>query len=100
MFFDTRKTGFEAEFKLGGAVLNATKSYQYIGHIICDDLSDENDIKSKEMSLQGRSNILFRKVYLCSKKAKNKLFASYCSNVYLCLIIEHLIVVMCNYVSL
>ena len=85
MFSDTKKTGFEV-FKLGDAVLNTTKSYKYLGHIICDDLLDENDIKSKERSLYGRSNILLRKFYFCSKKVKNKLNCS------------HLIVVMCIYV--
>ena len=82
MFFNTKKTGFEVDVKLGDAVLNTTtgKSYKYLGHEICDDLSDENDIKYKERSLYGRSNILLRKFYFCSKKVKNKLFASYCSN--------------------
>ena len=51
---------------------------------MCDDLSDENDIKSKKKSLCGRSNILLRTFYFCSKKVKDKLFSSYCSNVYLC----------------
>ena len=84
MFLYTRKTVFGVDIKLGDAVLSITKSYKYLGHIICDDLSDGNDIKSKERSLYGRSIIIFRKCYFCSKKVNNKLFASYCSNVYLC----------------
>ncbi len=41
-------------------------------------------MKSKERSLYGRSNILLRKFHFCSVKVNNKLFTSYCSNVYLC----------------
>ena len=77
MFFDTRKTGFEVIFKLGDAVLNTTKSHKYISHTICDNLSYENDIKSKERSMYGRGNILLRTFYFCSKKVTNTLFASY-----------------------
>ena len=42
------------------------------------------NVTSVQSSLCGRSNILLRKCYFCSKKVKNKLFSSYCSNVYLC----------------
>ena len=69
---------------MGDAVLNTTKSSKYLGYIICDDMSDGNYIKFKERSIYGKINILLRKFYFCSKNAKNKLFASCCSNVYLC----------------
>ena len=83
MFFYSRKTSFDVEFKLGDAVSNTTKSYKYIGYIICDNLSDENYINPKKgSSLYSRSDILLITFYFCSKKVKNKLFASYCSDVH------------------
>ena len=60
------------------------KSYTYLGHIITDNLCDEPDIKAKVGCLYGRSNILLRKFYFGSERVKNRLFSSYCSNLYLC----------------
>ena len=47
-----------------------TRSYKYIGHIITDSLSDEDDIKSKEKKLYCKSNILLRKFHFCSDHAQ------------------------------
>ena len=41
-------------------------------------------VKAKVGCLYGRSNILLRKFYFCSERVKNRLFSSYCSNLYLC----------------
>ena len=60
LFFDTRKTGFEVYVKLDDGILNTSKSYKYIEYRICDDLLDENYIKSKERRLYDKSNILHR----------------------------------------
>ena len=51
-----------------------TKTYKYLGHIVRDDRSDEDDIKSKERSLYGRSNLLLRQFYFCSTAVKNRLY--------------------------
>ena len=50
MVFDTMGTGFEVSVCLGTNVLMITKTYTYLGHLVRDDLSDEDDIKSKERS--------------------------------------------------
>ena len=84
MFFDTMKYGHMKNIMLGQKTLNVTKSYTYLGHIITDNLCDEADIKAKVGCLYGKSNILLRKFYFCSERVKNRLFSSYCSNVYLC----------------
>ena len=41
-------------------------------------------VKAKVGCLYGRSNILLRKFYFCSERVQNRLFSSYCSNLYLC----------------
>ena len=84
MFFDTMKYGHMKNIMLGQKTLNVTKSYTYLGHIITDNLCGEADIKAKLGCLYGRSNILLRKFYFCSERVKNRLFSSYCSNLYLC----------------
>ena len=84
MFFDTLKCGHMKDIMLGQNTLHVTKSYTYLGHIITDNLCDEADIKAKVGCLYGRSNMLLRKFYFCSERVKNRLFSSYCSNLYLC----------------
>ena len=84
MFFDTLKYGHMKDIMLGQNALSVIKSYTYLGHIITDNLCDEPDNKAKVGCLYGRSNILLRKFYFCSERVKNRLFSSYCSNLYLC----------------
>ena len=61
-------------------------TYKYLGHIIDNKCNDEADKKSKERCLYGRSNMLIRKFYFCSNAVKHRLFSSYCSNIYLCVL--------------
>ena len=84
MIFDTNKYGNCVNIYIGLNILSDVKSYKYIGHVINNSLSDGEDMKAKERSLYGRSNMLIRKFYFCSNSVKCKLFMSYCSNVYLC----------------
>ena len=84
MFYDTLKMGQPVNISLGDTVLTVTQSYKYLGHIITNNLSDEADIVDKIRGLYGRSNMLLRKFYFCSDHVKNKLFMTYCNNIYLC----------------
>ena len=84
MVFDTMRTGFEVSVCLGTNLLMITKSYKYLGHLVRDDLSGEDDIKSKERSSYGRSNLLLRQFYFCTTAVKNRLSTYYCSVVYMC----------------
>ena len=86
MLFDTRNIGFNIEICLNNVPMKYTECYKYLGHIIDNKLKDEADMKSKERSLYGRSNMLIRKFYFCSTVVKNRLFSSYCSNMYLCVL--------------
>ena len=80
MIFDTNKYGNCVNINIGSNILSDVKSYKYLGHIINNSLSDDEDMKAKERSLYGRSNMLIRKFYFCSNSVKCKLFMSYCSN--------------------
>ena len=81
MIFDTMKLGYDGNIILGEAPLTVTNSYEYLGHIITDNLSDEADLEDKERCLYRRSNVLLRTFHFCSDEVKNKLFTCYCSNV-------------------
>ena len=83
MFYDTLKIGQAANIMLGDTVLSVTQTYMYLGHIITNNLSDEADMDDKMICLYARSNMLRRKFYFCSDQMKNKLFSSYCNNIYI-----------------
>ena len=69
---------------IGGKTLNTVTSFSYLGHIICNDLSDDADLKAKCRQMYAKSNTLRQKCYMCSTAVKVKLFTAYFSNVYMC----------------
>ena len=58
MFFDTLNVGVNPNFMLSNSLLMYAQSYVYLGHIICNTLSDDQDMCSKQRSLYARSNLL------------------------------------------
>ena len=68
---------------IGTRSLSFVDQYKYLGHIICNNLRDDEDIKSKIRSLYGRSNYLSKKFYFCSYAVKRRLFCSFVSNIYM-----------------
>ena len=73
---DSRKLGAARPMMIGSDQLNFVSNYTYLGHIICDDLSDESDIKAKARQMYARSNMITQRFHLCSSDVKNKLFTS------------------------
>ena len=57
---------------LGSSALSYVDQFQYIGHIICCDLSDDADI-DRERSLTTRGNMLAHWFYFCSEDVKTTL---------------------------
>ena len=47
MYIDSCKLGAARPIVIGSDQLNFVSYYTYLGHIICDDLSDESDMKAK-----------------------------------------------------
>ena len=83
MYFNIDSNVSYPDIYLGNTVMACAPTYKYLGNIICDNLSDEEDLKSKQRLLYARSHFLMRKFYFCSKFVKYRLFSYYCSNVYL-----------------
>ena len=50
---------------------------RYLGHIMCNDLKDNEDIKRQLRSFYGKSNMVLRTFGKCSYSVKLKLFTSY-----------------------
>ena len=70
-------------FKIGGENINVVSDYVYLGHIICNDLSDDLDILKQRRKLFVQGNTILRRFSMCTIDVKLTLFQSYCSAMYL-----------------
>lgn len=71
-------------FYLNGKVLKYTSCHKYLGVLISDDCSDDQDIKRQLKALYVRGNMLCHKFRYCSDGIKKTLFRTYCSSNYGC----------------
>jgi Reverse transcriptase (RNA-dependent DNA polymerase) len=69
-------------FNLNGVALQFVSEFKYLGHIINNELSDDNDIKREIRLLFMRTNILIRRFNKCSVYVKLSLFKAYCMCLY------------------
>ncbi len=58
MYIDSRKLAAARSMMIGSDQLNFVSKYTYLGHISCDVLSDESDMKAKARQMYARSKIL------------------------------------------
>ena len=84
MYIHSRKAGHAKSMTIGGKMLNVVTSLSYIGHIICNDLSDDTDLKAKSRLMYAKSNTLHQKCHMCSTAVIVTLCTGYFSNVYMC----------------
>ena len=66
------------EFILNGHPLKYVSKFCYLGHVITNTLSDENNIHREIRNMYIRANMLFRKFNKCSIRV----FRSYCICLY------------------
>jgi len=69
------------KFTFDGNSLQCVKTFEYLGHIITDTLSDDDDIYREIRNIFIRTNILTRRFAKCSVDVKIILFRAY----YICL---------------
>ena len=69
-------------FKISGETLQNVNIFKYLGHLISDDLYDDDDIVRQMGLLYGRTNFLCRKFSNCSIEVKITLFRTYCLSFY------------------
>ena len=59
-----------------------TEKCKYLGHIISNNLTDDDDIARQKRCIYTQANALARKFYLCNNSIKTTLFNSYCGSMY------------------
>ena len=84
MYFNSRNANFAREMTLGRTMLNFDTSCKYLGHVMCNNWSDEADIQAKVRLIYAKINMLRQTFHYCFSAVKNKLFTVYFSNVYMC----------------
>ena len=67
---------------LNNNVLPYTTKCKYLGHIINNNLTDDDDIARQKRYFYAHANVLARKFRFCSSGIKNVLFHSYCGTMY------------------
>ena len=69
-------------FMLGSSELQFVPEFKYLGHIIANDLCDNNDIQRENRSMFVKTNILARRFSRCSLEVKIVLLRAYCISLY------------------
>jgi len=63
---------------LSGQCLQFINEFKYLGHILNNSCTDDNDIKREIRNLYARTNVLNRRFGKCSSNVKLLLFKSFC----------------------
>jgi Reverse transcriptase (RNA-dependent DNA polymerase) len=69
-------------FVLGTDSLTFVNIFKYLGHVLTNDLHDDDDMLKQMSLLYGRTNTLIRRFSKCSVPVKLCLFKSYCLSFY------------------
>ena len=69
-------------FTIGSTPVAFTDKIKYLGHIITEDLADDDDIERQNRVLFRQGNVLLRKFHMCSTNVKLTLFRTHCSSMY------------------
>ena len=69
-------------FTLAGGTLEVVSKVRYLGHMMSDDMSDDEDVKRQYCKLYAQANMLARKFYMCTDDVKVSLFRAYCTPLY------------------
>ena len=69
-------------FTVNGSIIGESDKVKYLGHIICNDMSDDDDIMRQRRQLYAQGNVLSRRFHMCSFEVKNVLFRTFCTPMY------------------
>jgi len=69
-------------FTFDGCALNFVSEFRYLGHVLNDNLNDDDDIYRELKCLFVRTNMLISRFHHCSKNVKLALFRSFCLCMY------------------
>ena len=66
-------------FTVNGSIIGESDKVKYLGHIICNDMSDDDDMMRQRRQLYAQGNVLSRRFHMCSPEVKNVLFRTFCT---------------------
>ena len=69
-------------FYLSGQVVSIHRKAKYLGHVLTDQLCDDEDLFRQRRTLYAQANMLLRKFKHCSTEVKVSLFRAYCTPLY------------------
>jgi hypothetical protein len=69
-------------FVIDGTPLQFVKEFKYLGHMVNNEFSDDDDVKREIRNFFMRTNILIRRYSKCSVAVKLTLFKAYCMSMY------------------
>ncbi|KAJ8720685.1 hypothetical protein PYW08_006150 [Mythimna loreyi] len=67
---------------LNGLNVKQVTKFKYLGHILVDDLKDDEDVERERRALAVRGNMLARRFSRCTDQVKITLFKAYCQGLY------------------
>ena len=67
---------------MNGNSISIVEEFKYLGHLICNNLSDKADIERQRKNIYAQGNSLLRKFHMCTLETKLILFNTYCSSMY------------------
>ncbi|KAJ2937484.1 hypothetical protein O0L34_g17527 [Tuta absoluta] len=79
---DGKKRASALPVCLAGTPLEWVYSFRYLGHLVCHNLRDSQDLERERRALCVRANMIARRFSKCSNKSKLALFAAYCQPLY------------------
>ena len=72
-------------FTVNGSIIGESDKVKYLGHIICNDMSDDDDdMMRQRRQFYAQGNVLSRRFHMCSLEVKNVLFRTFCTPLYTC----------------
>ena len=53
-------------FTVNGSIICESDQVKYIGHVICNDMSNDDDMMRQRRQLYAQGNVLSRRFHMCS----------------------------------
>ena len=78
----SQKEALFPKFVMNQLVVSEVSKIKYLGHVLNNQLTDDDDILRQRRQLYARGNMLLRNFSMCSLPVKLELFRAFCSNIY------------------
>ena len=63
-------------------MIEESVNVKYLCQIICNDISDDDDMMMQRRQLYAQGNVISRRFHMCSIDVKNMLFRTFCTPMY------------------